>query len=301
MIGAEQQYITYKEFLPALGVSLPAYQGYKDNVNASLGNEFATVGYRAHSMIHGELEAIGEAADYTAAQLAAIEAQGVEVEEEGDEVEFVIPLNLAFGNPDLLKLVGVGAVLHGLGGEPEYKNDEMIDNQLRSVLFQVPVPGNEGCLDGPTLPACFKGVVDLGAIDIERARDHGMPLYNDLRRAFGLSAKTSFTSITGESTDKFPTNDPKITGNPINDPNILDFVEALRRRRESDRARYPGGRCRGSRRRSPHDPRRAAEGDLRRSEQARRVRRNALRAARARLGVRRAAACDVEAAVPGAA
>jgi hypothetical protein len=225
VVGAEEQYITYKEFLPALGVSLPAYSGYKDNVNATLGNEFATTGYRAHSMIHGEFEAIGEAADYTAAQRAAIEAQGVEVEEEGDELAFVIPLNLAFGNPDLLRQVGIGAVLHGLGGEPQYKNDEMIDNQLRSVLFQVPVPGNEGCLDGPTLPACFKGVVDLGAIDIERGRDHGIPLYNDLRRAFGLSAKTSFTSITGESTDKFPTNDPTITGNPINDPNILDFVK----------------------------------------------------------------------------
>jgi Animal haem peroxidase len=224
VIGAEQQYITYKEFLPSLGVSLPAYQGYKDNVNASLGNEFATVGYRAHSMIHGELEAIGEAADYTAAQLAAIEAQGVEVEADGDEVEFVIPLNLAFGNPDLLRLVGTGAVLHGLGGEPQYKNDEMIDNQLRSVLFQVPAPGNEGCLDGPTLPACFKGVVDLGAVDIERGRDHGMPLYNDMRKAFGLKDQKSFTAITGESTDRFPTNDPLITGNPINDPNILDFT-----------------------------------------------------------------------------
>ncbi len=224
VIGAEQQYITYKEFLPSLGVSLPAYQGYKDNVNASLGNEFATVGYRAHSMIHGELEAIGEAADYTAAQLAAIEAQGVEVAADGDEVEFVIPLNLAFGNPDLLKLVGTGAVLHGLGGEPQYKNDEMIDNQLRSVLFQVPVPGNEGCLDGPTLPACFKGVVDLGAVDIERGRDHGMPLYNDMRKAFGLKEQKSFTGITGESTDRFPTNDPLITGNPINDPNSLDFT-----------------------------------------------------------------------------
>ena len=225
VIGAEQQFITYNEFLPALGVRLPPYQGYKDNVNASLGNEFAVVGYRAHSMIHGELESIGEAADYTAAQLAALEAQGVEVVADGDEVEFVIPLNIAFGNPDLLKQVGLGAVLHGLGGEPQYKNDEQIDNQLRSVLFQIPVPGNEGCLDGPTLPACFKGVVDLGAIDIERGRDHGMPLYNDLRRAFGLAPKTSFTSITGESTDRFPTNDPKITGNPINDPNILDFVK----------------------------------------------------------------------------
>jgi peroxidase len=224
VIGAEQQYVTYNEFLPVLGVKLSPYTGYKDNVNASLGNEFAVVGYRAHSMIHGELEAIGEAADYTAEQLEAIEDQGVEAETDGDEIEFVIPLNVAFGNPDLLRQVGIGAVLHGLGGEPQYKNDEMIDNQLRSVLFQVPVPGNEGCLDGPTLPACFKGVVDLGAVDIERGRDHGMPLYNDLRRAFGLNEKKSFTAITGESTDRFPTNDPTITGNPLNDPNILDFT-----------------------------------------------------------------------------
>ena len=60
-------------------------------------------------------------------------------------------------------------------------NDEQIDNQLRSVLFQVPVPGNPDCLDGPTLPACFRGVVDLGAIDIERGRDHGMPSLQPLR------------------------------------------------------------------------------------------------------------------------
>ena len=58
----------------------------------------------------------------------------------------MIPLNLAFGNPDLLKQVRLDAVLHGLGGEPQYKNDEQIDNQLRSVLFQIPVPGN------PALP-----------------------------------------------------------------------------------------------------------------------------------------------------
>ncbi len=32
VIGAEQQYITYNEFLPALGVSLPPYRGYNDRV-----------------------------------------------------------------------------------------------------------------------------------------------------------------------------------------------------------------------------------------------------------------------------
>ncbi len=55
-MSAEQQYITYHEFLPALGVELGAYQGYDPAVDARLSNEIAVVGYRAHSMIHGEIE-----------------------------------------------------------------------------------------------------------------------------------------------------------------------------------------------------------------------------------------------------
>ena len=52
-----------------------------------------------------------------------------------------------------------------------------------------------------------------------------MPLYNDLRVAYGLAPKTSFTAITGEATDRFPS-DPLINpADPINDPNILDFLE----------------------------------------------------------------------------
>jgi hypothetical protein len=229
IIGAEQQYITYNEFLPALGLRLSDYRGYDPAVNATLGNEFAVVGYRAHSMIHGELEPSAPAGTYTEAELEAFEAQGIEVEEEEDgAVTLVIPLNLAFGNPDLLAKVGVGPLLKGIGGEPEYKNDEMIDNQLRSVLFQIPRPNASdplACLDGVELPDCFKGVQDLGAIDVERGRDHGMPLYNDLRRAYGLAPKTSFTAITGESTDAFP-NDPLINKRkPLDDPDILDFVQ----------------------------------------------------------------------------
>jgi len=229
VVGAEQQFITYTEFLPALGLTLAPYRGYNPNVNASLGNEFAVVGYRAHSMIHGELEPSVPEGTFTDAQLEAFEDQGIEVEHEDGEVVLVIPLNLAFGNPDLLQAIGVAPVLKGVGSESEYRNDEQIDNQLRSVLFQVPKPGIPDpsvCLDGPPLPDCFQGVSDLGAIDIERGRDHGMPLYNDLRRAYGLAPKTSFTAITGEATDRFPTTDPLISRtNPLDDPNILDFVE----------------------------------------------------------------------------
>src|SRR5262249_998436 len=47
VVIAEQQYITYQEFLPAMGVKLPRYRGYNPRVDTSVSNEFATVGYRA--------------------------------------------------------------------------------------------------------------------------------------------------------------------------------------------------------------------------------------------------------------
>jgi hypothetical protein len=56
IVIAEQQYITYNEWLPSLGVALPKYTGYNPNVNPAVTNEFAAVGYRVHSQIHGEFE-----------------------------------------------------------------------------------------------------------------------------------------------------------------------------------------------------------------------------------------------------
>jgi hypothetical protein len=225
VIIAEQQYITYNEFLPAMGVALPAYTGYKSNVNASLSSEFATVGYRAHSQIHGDVaEFETDVSRYSQATLDQLRAAGVEVTVTGSTVAIGVPLGVGFFNPDLVPALQLGPLLQAIGGESEYNNDSMIDNQLRSVLFQVPVPGNPSCLDGPTMPQCFRGVLDLAAIDIERGRDHGMPSYNQMRQAYGLAPKTSFTSITGEATDQFPA-DPQLTpGNEINDPNSLDFT-----------------------------------------------------------------------------
>ena len=104
-----------------------------------------------------------------------------------------------------------------------------MDNSLSSVLFEVPKPNGKfppSCGSPVIDPSCFTDVSDLAADDIQRGRDHGMPSYNDLRRAYGLAPVHSFTQITGESTDQFPTNDPKVDPHdPIDDPNILDFVE----------------------------------------------------------------------------
>jgi hypothetical protein len=138
-------------------------------------------------------------------------------------------LHAAFVAPDLVPAIGLGPLLDAMGGEPQYRNDEQFDNQLRSVLFLDPdteVVDWEECVDGPTMAECFnENVVDLAATDMVRALDHGIPSYNDLREAYGLERKTSFTDITGEETDQFP-DDPEIDAeNPLDDPDILDFVE----------------------------------------------------------------------------
>jgi hypothetical protein len=98
------------------------------------------------------------------------------------------------------------------------------------VLFQVSGPDVEDpseCLDGTDLPDCFSIVLDLGAIDIQRGRDHGIASYNDLREAYGLERKESFMDITGESTVEFP-DDPEIDAdNPLDDPDILDCTRLV--------------------------------------------------------------------------
>ncbi len=222
IVGAEAQYVTYNEFLPAMGVTLRGYRGYDPGVNAGISNEFAVVGYRMHSAVHGELEPKVPVGTFSDAQLAAFQAEGITIETDAGVVTLVIPLAVMFGNPDLVEAVGEGPILAALANEREYKNDEQIDNSMRSVLFQIPKPG----IPDPTVcgeplvnPDCFSDVSDLGAIDVERGRDHGMPSYNQLRRAFGLRPARSFTDITGESTDQYP------RGLSPNDPHSLDFTQ----------------------------------------------------------------------------
>ncbi|PZD72212.1 hypothetical protein C1752_03798 [Acaryochloris thomasi RCC1774] len=226
VVGAEQQYITYNEFLPAQGIELDKYKGYDATVDPSITNEFATVGYRAHSMIHGRITVDAEADRFSADELASFEARGLGVMQTDDGVSLAIPLNLAIGSPSLVADIGLDLMLEGLAARPQYKNDEQIDNQLRSILFQLPSNPSED-LDGPGVPGNFSTVLDLGAIDIQRARDHGIPLYNDLREAYGLERIDSFTDITGEATDEFP-DDPDIDPlDPLNDPDILRFDTIL--------------------------------------------------------------------------
>jgi hypothetical protein len=67
-------------------------------------------------------------------------------------------------------------------------------------------------------------VLDLGAIDIERGRDHGMPYYNQMRIAYGLKPRRSYAAITGESTSRFPRRALISARRPIDDPASLRFT-----------------------------------------------------------------------------
>ena len=210
VIGATQQYITYTEFLPAMGVDLPRYRGYDPSVRSELYDEFATVGYRMHSMVNGEVDLVVDAGEYTPTEQAALTGLGIQISPIAGapgQLELTIPQSTMFFNPEVLPAVGLDAFLSGLAGEPGYKNDEQVDDSLRSELFEMPISNVPvelvACLADVT-GTCFQGVVDLAAIDIQRGRDNGMPTYNELRRALGLAPARSFTDITGEATEEFP-------------------------------------------------------------------------------------------------
>ena len=178
-------------------------------------------------MVHGEFEPTFEKGKLSAPQSQGFTAHGMQVEANDDGSDtVVIPLGLAFGNPDLVEQVGLGPLLESLG-ESQYRNDEQIDNAMRSVLFQIPKPGStdpSACNEPAPNPACFSNVSDVGALDVQRARDHGMPSYNQLRALYGLPPVTSFTQLTGERTDAFPRTEAFPQGLDIDNSTIMDFV-----------------------------------------------------------------------------
>ncbi len=228
IVAAEEQYITYTEFLPAVGVTLAPYPGYEPTVDPELSDEFATVGYRAHSMVNGEEHVEVRASQFGSAKLASLQAMGVSSESAPKGMlVLTIPQGAAFYDPAIIPAIGLAPILKGLTDEPGYANDEQIDDSLRSVLFEIPEAGTEpaACFEESAKPGCFSAVEDLGAVDVQRGRDNGIPDYNEVREAVGLPAQHTFDEVTGDSTEQFPTEDPLIPpANAIEDPHILDVT-----------------------------------------------------------------------------
>jgi peroxidase len=167
LVGAEQQVITYEEYLPAVfGYDFapnPDEAVYNPLVDASITNSFAHAAFRfGHSEIN-EFTLLVNNAGATVGTLS---------------------IRQAFFNPDFLKNDpgNVGLMLKGLASQVGQEVDLHLVNGIRNNLFGPPGAGG----------------LDLGALDIQRGRDHGLPDYNNLRGNYGLLPVTTFAEISSD-------------------------------------------------------------------------------------------------------
>ena len=165
---AQLQRVVYKEYLPALGVSLPPYAGYKPAVDPRVDNFFATV---AHKFWHGALTGLVERNDD-----ASVESPSGH-----------LLLLRAFFSPSRALSAGVDPVLRGLAEHWSNSGSPRMDDTLLNYFYDY-------------ANATARGASDLLARDIQRSRDHGIPDYNTARAALGLAPVTSVSQITSDPT-----------------------------------------------------------------------------------------------------
>ncbi len=152
-VGGFVQAITYREWLPQLGVTIPPYTGYKSNVNATLANEFTAAAFRlGHTLLNGTL--------------LRLDNNG-EVIPEGNML-----LRDAFFNPQAIVATpgGLDPFFRGMAVQTMQQFDARIVDDIRNFLFGPPGAGG----------------LDLAAINIMRGRERGLPDFNTIRAAYGL-------------------------------------------------------------------------------------------------------------------
>ncbi|MEM7170413.1 MAG: peroxidase family protein [Pseudomonadota bacterium] len=166
LVGAEMQVITYKEFLPVLlgKNALSRYRGYKAKVKPDIANVFSTAAYRfGHSAL--------------SPRLLRLNRRNKEISHGH------LALRDAFFSPQrIIKEGGIEPVLRGLAKQVAQNIDPFVIDDVRNFLFGPPGAGG----------------FDLASLNIQRGRDHGLPSYNDARRALGMGAAQSFSDISSD-------------------------------------------------------------------------------------------------------
>uniref|UniRef100_A0A3Q0RII0 Eosinophil peroxidase n=1 Tax=Amphilophus citrinellus TaxID=61819 RepID=A0A3Q0RII0_AMPCI len=160
IIGAIHQILTWEHYLPrVLGESamshlMPPYQGYDPDVDPSIANVFATAAFRfAHVTVQPVVTRLGEG--YTTnSQYPSL------------------PLHHSLFASWRIVQEGIDPVLRGLLLSPAKLQTpgQMMVEELTERLFQA-----QGGMP-----------LDLGALNLQRGRDHGLP-YSSWRKFCGLS------------------------------------------------------------------------------------------------------------------
>nr|XP_012145980.1 PREDICTED: uncharacterized protein LOC100880086 isoform X3 [Megachile rotundata] len=177
IVSAMLQHVTYNEFLPRIlgwnavtlyGLKLLPqgyYKEYSPTCNPSVLTEFATAAYRiGHSLLRPHLPRMDR--NY----------QGIEPS---------ILLRDGFFDPDMLYQQGMmDELIRGLVATPMETLDQFITGEVTNHLFEI------------------KGIpysgVDLVALNIHRARDHGIPSYNNYRALCNLKRANTFEDLSRE-------------------------------------------------------------------------------------------------------
>ena len=157
--------VTYNEFLPSLGITMPNYTGYDETIDPSVTNSFATVSFRmGHSQIGPMV---------------------MRLEENRSSIpQGHILMKDAFWKTTVVtEGGGIGPLLRGLAFSTQEANDVYFLDDLRNALFGIPGAGG----------------MDLCAIDIQRGRDHGVADYNTLRASMNITRAENWSDISSDA------------------------------------------------------------------------------------------------------
>ncbi|CAG8542019.1 2813_t:CDS:10 [Paraglomus occultum] len=155
-IGLYQKVVT-EEYLGAiLGQPLPPYQAYNDQLMPAIDAFFLTVTLRYG---HSEISNL-----YNMQNL-------------NGEVIATVPLS-RIQDHTLLPKFGLAETLRSMATQSQQQVSVFVPDEARG--YQNP----------------FGDYADVAAWDLNRARDFGIPLYNDMRAAFGLPRQTDWSGIT---------------------------------------------------------------------------------------------------------
>lgn len=160
IVGGLIQSVVYNEWLPAMGVNLPAYSGYNATVDPQLMNVFTAAAFRlGHTLLNGRL---------------------MRVDNDGNTMpQGHLMLRDAFFNIQPVLDMGIEPFIKGMAMQTQQSFDAKVIDDVRNFLFGPPGAGG----------------LDLASININRGRERGLPDYNSIRQSFGLQRYVFFQQI----------------------------------------------------------------------------------------------------------